>query len=207
MHSARLRLKDGNAQLLQILSQDPDAVVRSNAARVLGATEEKSAFDKLLVSATTDQDSRVRVSAIRSLVTLKDPRAAEVLLKRSIALTDRKANGLPSEHNEVLEIVTALGRFLAGTPDPAALDWLNKGEIELNHSAPELELALVRISPDKYLASFGTDQAAAKRTLQEMLILHWRSGASIAQALREISALPATVTNKARTNAVSRVTS
>ena len=193
---ARLRLKEGNAKLSELLATDPDPVVRSNAARVLGVTEEKSAYDKLIISATADKDSRVRVSAIRSLMTLKDPRAADVLLKSGIALTGRKAEGLPSELNEVLEIVTALGRLLAGTADKRALNWLNKGEVDLNHSAPELELALVRISPDQYLASFGTDQATAKRTLQELLILHWRSGASVAQALREISALPATVSNK-----------
>jgi len=193
---ARLRLKDGNTQLLELLSNDPDPVVRSNAARVLGATEEKSAFDKLLVS-TTDKDSRVRVSAIRALVSLKDPRGADVLLKRGEANTDLKREGVPSELNEVLEIVTALGRLLAGTGNEAALDWLNKGEVELNHSAPELELALVRISPDKYLASFGSDPTTAKHNLQELLILHWRAGASVAQALREISALPPTVKNKA----------
>jgi cyclophilin family peptidyl-prolyl cis-trans isomerase/HEAT repeat protein len=193
---ARLRLKDGNTQLLELLSSDPDPVVRSNAARVLGATEEKSAFDKLLVSAT-DKDSRVRVSAIRALASLKDSRAAEVLLKRGEANTDLKREGVPSELNEVLEIVTALGRLLAGTGNEAALDWLNKGEVELNHSAPELELALVRISPDKYLASLGSDPTTAKHNLQELLILHWRAGSSVAQALREISALPPTVKNKA----------
>jgi cyclophilin family peptidyl-prolyl cis-trans isomerase/HEAT repeat protein len=193
---ARLRLKDGNAQLLDLLSNDPDGVVRSNAARVLGATEEKSAYDKLIVSATEDKDTRVRVSAIRALVNLKDPRAAEVLLKRGEAITDRKLKEMPAELNEVLEICTALGRLLAGTANSAALDWLNKGEVDLNHSAPELELALVRISPDKYLASFGTEEPVATRKLQEMLILHWRSGSAIAQALREISALPATVSNK-----------
>ena len=193
---ARLRLKDGNSQLLELLSNDPDPVVRSNAARVLGATEEKSAFDKLLVS-TTDKDSRVRVTAIRALVSLKDSRAADVLLKRGEANTGLKREGLPSELNEVLEIVTALGRLLAGTGNEAALAWLYKGEIELNHSAPELELALVRISPEKYLASFGSEPTTAKHNLQELLVLHWRSGASIAQALREISALPPTVKNKA----------
>ena len=194
---ARLRLKDGNPQLTELLSNDPDPVVRSNAARVLGATEERSAFDKLLVSASDDKDSRVRVSAIRALVSLKDVRAAEPLLKSGVAITNRGLKPLPEELNEVLEIVTALGRLWAGTGNPAALDWLKQGEVEFNHSAPELELALVRISPDKYLSSFGTDPATAKRTLQKLLILHWQSGASVAQALREISTLPDTVSNKA----------
>jgi len=193
---ARLRAKDGNTKLLDLVSNDPDAVVRSNAARVLGATEEKSAVDKLVVSATGDKDARVRVSAIRALATLKDARAVDPLLKRGMTLTDRDVKTLPSELNEVLEIASSLGRLLAGTANSAALDWLNKGEVFLNHSAPELELALVRISPDKYLASFGENPDTANRALQEIVILHWQSGASIAQALREISALPQTVTNK-----------
>jgi cyclophilin family peptidyl-prolyl cis-trans isomerase len=195
---ARLRLKDGNSKVMELLSNESDPIVRANAIRVLGATEEKSslAFDKLLVAATYAKDSRVRISAIRSLVALKDPRCTAELLKRGQAITDLKREGLPSELNEVLEIANALGRLLAGTENEAALDWLKKGEVDLNHSAPELEVALVRISPDKYLASFGSDSASAKHTLQELLILHWRAGASVAQALREIAALPETVKNK-----------
>ncbi|HEY6806407.1 MAG TPA: peptidylprolyl isomerase [Pyrinomonadaceae bacterium] len=195
---ARLRLKDGNTQLLELVTSDPDPNVRANAARVLGATEEKSAYDKLIASATQDKDARVRVSAIRALVTLKDPRAADVLVKYGKSITDRVLKGLPVELNELLEIANALGRLLTGTANRVALDWLNQGEADLNHSAPELDLALVRISPDEYLASFGADEGAAKRNVQETLILHWRSGSSIAQALREIAALPDTTPNKGK---------
>jgi cyclophilin family peptidyl-prolyl cis-trans isomerase/HEAT repeat protein len=193
---ARIRAKDGNNKLVNLLTNDPDPVVRSNAARVLGATEEKSAFEKLLASATQDKDPRVRVSAIRALATLKDPRAAEVLLKYGTSITDRKLKPLPGELNEVLEIATALGRLYAMKADPGALDWLHKGQVELDHAAPEVELAYVRISPDRYLTSFGADPVMAQRALQEKLILHWRSGASIAQALGEIANLPTTVENK-----------
>jgi HEAT repeat protein len=194
---ARLRAKDGNVKLVELLTSDPDAVVRANAARVLGATEEKSAFEKLLAAATHDKDSRVRVSAIRALTALKDDRAAEPLLKYGESLTDLKREPLPSELNEALEIATALGRLYSLKADPNALDWLHKGQVELDRSAPEVELALVRITPAGYLSSFGSDQATSKRTLQEKLILHWRSGASIAQALGEIANLPATLTDKA----------
>lgn len=194
---ARLRLKEGNTKLLDLLATDTDAVVRANAARVLGATEEKPALDKLIESASQDKDSRVRVSAIRALVTLKDARAAAVLLKHGRSITDRNLKSGPSELNEVLEIATALGRLLSLKPDAAVLDWLHQGQVELNHAAPEVELAFVRISPDRYIASFGPDPATAKRSLQQLLILHWRSGASVAQALGEIPALPASVTNKA----------
>ena len=193
---ARLRLKDGNPKLLELLTTDPDANVRANAARVLGATEEKAAFDKLLVGVHSDKDFRGRASAIRALVSLKDDRAATPIFKHGKAITDRKLQPNPSEQNEVLEVATALGRFLASKADPVVLDWLGKGQNEFNYSAPEVELALVRIAPDRYLSSFGTDARAAQRKLQELLILHWRSGASVAQAFGEIAALPATVTNK-----------
>ena len=144
--------------------------------RVLGATEEKSAFEKLLARATHDRDARVRVSAIRALATLKDPRAGEALLKYGTSITERRLKPLPGELNEVLEIATALGRLYPLKADPAALDWLHKGQVELDHSAAEVELAYARISPDRYLSSFGPDQATAQRALQEKLILHWRSG-------------------------------
>jgi cyclophilin family peptidyl-prolyl cis-trans isomerase/HEAT repeat protein len=194
---ARLRSKDGNAKLIELLTSDPDAVVRANAARVLGATEEKTAFEQLTRSATSDPDSRVRVSAIRSLITLKDDRAVPVLLAHGEAIVHRDLKPQAKELNELLEISTALGRLLSQKADARALDWLYKGQVELNHSAPEVELAYVRISPDRYLKLFGEDPAAAKRRLQELLILHWRSGASVAQALGEIAALPETVANKA----------
>src|SRR5688572_23621111 len=44
---ARLRLKDGNDQLRKLLTDDPDPNVRANAARVLGATEDKASFDEI----------------------------------------------------------------------------------------------------------------------------------------------------------------
>jgi cyclophilin family peptidyl-prolyl cis-trans isomerase/HEAT repeat protein len=193
---ARARLKDGNAKLTTLLTSDPDPVVRANAARVLGATDEKSAFDKL-ANAIEDKDSRVRVSAIRALAALKDPQAAEVLLKHGNSITGRKVEPLPSELNECLEIATALGRLLGQTANPVALDWLHKGQVEVDRSAPEVELAYARISPDRYLASFGSDPEVAKKEVQSTLILRWRSGAAIAQALGELAVLPTTVTNRA----------
>ena len=193
---ARSRAKDGNNKLANLLESDPDPDVRANAARVLGATEEKSAFEKLLASATHDEDARVRVSAIRALATLKDPRAGEALLKYGTSITERHLKPLPAEQNEVLEVATALGRLYAMKADSGALDWLHEGQVEFDHSAPEVELAYVRISPDLYLSSFGSDHATAQRALQEKLILNWRSGASIAQALSEIANLPTAVENK-----------
>lgn len=187
---ARMRLKDGNEQLRKLLNTDLDPIVRANAARVLGITEDKPSFDTLVALATSDKDSRVRVSAIRALASLKDARAAEPLLKRGTT------NNRPADTNEVLEIATTLGRLLAQKDDQTAIAWLRKTNETLNHTAPEVELAFVRIAPGNYLADFGhADQA--KRKVQETILLNWRAASGIAAGLGEIAALPDSVTNKA----------
>jgi cyclophilin family peptidyl-prolyl cis-trans isomerase/HEAT repeat protein len=190
---ARLRLNDGNEQLRNLLTSDADAVVRANAARVLGATEDKASFDALIVSATNDLDPRVRVSAIRSLALLKDARAAEPLLNSGNTLVEPKLAADAPVTNEILEIAVTVGRLLALKEDQTALRWLNEVNKTLDHTAPEVEVALVRISPDAYLRSFGTD---AKTTVQRSILLNWRSASGIAAGLSEIAALPASVKNK-----------
>ncbi|HKV36409.1 MAG TPA: peptidylprolyl isomerase [Pyrinomonadaceae bacterium] len=173
---ARLRLKDGNDQLRNLLSRDPDANVRANAARVLGATDDKAAFNAILALVTSDSDSRVRVSAIRALAALKDPRAAEPLLKRAVM-----------DQNEVLEIATTLGRLLPQTDNSAAIVWLQEANKRLKHSAPEVEIAFVRISPTTYLTELsGTG-----------ISTDWHATAAIANALAEYAALPDSVKTKA----------
>jgi HEAT repeat protein len=106
---ARLRLSDGNEQLRKLLNTDTDPIVRANAARVLGVTEDKLSFVSLVKFAVTDPDSRVRVSAIRALASLKDPRAAEPLIIRGEVLTKQGLVKNAPETNEVLEIATTLG--------------------------------------------------------------------------------------------------
>ena len=188
---ARLRLKDGNDQLRKLLTSDVDPVVRANAARVLGVTEDSQSIDALLARASDDKDSRVRVSAIRALASIKDPRAAEPLLARGQLLTQRNLAGRPAELNEILEIATTLGRLRANT----AVAWLRKLNETLNHTAPEIDMATVRIAPTTYIADFGTaDQA--KRKVQETILLDWRAASSIAASLGEIAALPEGVANK-----------
>lgn len=172
---ARLRLKDGNEQLRKLLVDDPDPNVRANAARVLGATEDNASFDVLLTKATSDADSRVRVSSIRALAALRDPRAAEPLLKRPV-----------SDPNELLEIATTLGRILAQKDDEAAIKWLLKTKEKLIDTAPELEIAFVRIAPPAYLSYL--EQATSPR--------HWRQTAAIAAGLGEVAALPDSVKAK-----------
>jgi len=191
---ARMRLNDGNEQLRKLLTTDLDPIVRANAARVLGVTEDKPSFDALLAHAIEDKDSRVRVSAIRALASLKDPRAAEPLLKRGELLAQANIADRPVETNEALEIATTLGRLLAEKEDQAAVAWLRKLSQALNHTAPEVEIAFVSIAPSTYLSDFG-DQA--KRKVQETILLNWRAASGIAAGLGEIAALPDSVKNKA----------
>ncbi|HXR99837.1 MAG TPA: peptidylprolyl isomerase [Pyrinomonadaceae bacterium] len=182
---ARLRLKDGNEQLRKLLASDPDPIVRANAARVLGVTEDKESYDALLSKATSDNDSRVRISAIRALASLKNPRAADPLLKRGGVLAGGNAGAMPAELNEILEIATTLGRLKA----QGAVSWLRKITTDLNHTAPEIELALVRIAPATYIGAFGPGDQA-KRKVQETILLNWRAASGIAAGLGEIAAQP-----------------
>jgi cyclophilin family peptidyl-prolyl cis-trans isomerase len=172
---ARLRLKDGNEQLRKLLINDPDPNVRANAARVLGATEDKSSFAAILARATSDPDSRVRVSSIRALALLKDPSAAPVLFKRSIA-----------DINEVLEIATTLGRLLTQKDDEEAINWLLKHSEKLDHTAPEIQIALARITPPNYLSYLE----------QKTNPMNWRTAAAMAAGLGEVAALPDSVKGK-----------
>lgn len=193
---ARLRLKDGNDELRKLLTADLDPIVRANAARVLGITEDKQSFDAVVSRATSDSDSRVRVSAIRALASLKDPRAAEPLLKRGQTLIQKKSDNQLTETNEILEIATTLGRLLAQKNDQTAIDWLREVNESLNHTAPEVELAFVRIAPATYIAGFGSPDEA-KREVQRTILLNWRSASGVASGLGEVAALPDSVTNKA----------
>lgn len=189
---ARLRLNDGNEQFRKLLT-DTEPIVRANAARVLGVTEDKASYEALLRLAVEDPDSRVRVSAIRSLALLKDARAAEPLLKRGEALSESKQRNHGPE-NEMLEIATALGRFLAQKDHQAAQLWLRRVRIGRNNSAPEAELALVRIAPDAYLRNLGPDPT---QIVQKMILLNWRGASAMAAGLGEFAALPESVKNKA----------
>ena len=191
----RLRLKDGNDQLRKLITSDPDPIVRANAARVLGVTEDTQSYDALVRRLAQDNDARVRVSAIRALASLKDARAVEPLLARGQVLTQRTLASRPAELNEILEIATTLSRLLAQKEDQTAITWLRKINASLNHTAPEIDLAFVRIAPSTYLGELGSGDQA-KRKVQETILLDWRAAAGIAAGLGEIAALPESVTNK-----------
>ena len=65
-----------------MLTKDAAPNARANAARALGAGEDKGAVNMLINAATTDNDLRVRINAIRSLGSLKDVKSADKLLIR-----------------------------------------------------------------------------------------------------------------------------
>ena len=191
---ARLRLNDGNEQLRKLLTTDADPIVRANAARVLGATDDKASFESLLKLAVDDPDSRVRVSAIRALGLLKDARAADKLVLRGSSLSFTKLADRATELNEILEIATTLGRLLPLKDDERAISWLAALRDDIDLTAPEVEIAVARISPAEYLRQFDP---TAKPDSAEIEKTNWRSASAIAAGLGEIAAVPDSVKNKA----------
>ncbi len=194
---ARLRLNDGNSLLRKLLTSDPDPVVRANAARVLGTTEDKESFEKLLDRSLNDVDSRVRVSAIRALASLKDGRAMRPLMERgSTVVVEAKRSkdsatlaAPPAEVNELLEIVTTIGRLRQHSDDERTIKWIREVRPATGPGAPELEIALARIYPSAYLSQLGSGPVARHKA-QELMLLDWRAASSFAQGLGEIATAP-----------------
>src|SRR5258706_3794491 len=162
---ARLRLKDGNDQVRKLLNNG-DPIVRANAARMIGAAEDKGAFDALLDRALHDDDLRVRVSAIRALGSLKDARAAEPLLNRGkLLLATGKSTGRdrPAELNEIFEIAAVIGNLHKNSKSVPALGWLREVRGAVDGKAPEIEIAMARIDPELYVTEeikFGVGNPA-----------------------------------------------
>src|SRR5215212_9657165 len=124
---ARLRAKESPERLRAMLATDADPVARANAARALGAAEDAGALEVLAQHAVTDSDERVRVSAVRALALIKEPRAADPLVRRGGELFAAYksarvgAAASPPEVNELLEVATSMGRVLANSNDERAL--------------------------------------------------------------------------------------
>ncbi|MFS8085510.1 MAG: peptidylprolyl isomerase, partial [Acidobacteriota bacterium] len=193
----RLRLKDNNEEVRTLLRHS-DPIVRANAARVIGAAEDKGAFDLLLDRALHDDDLRVRVSAIRALGSLKDVRAAISLSQRGaelfkgahLASTDGRAR------NEGLEILNALGLILMGRPrqdtgpETAALMTLSlRVRAMTNENIPEEEVATAREAPEQYLDNLeGFELAAAlpSNTGLSRTFYTWHSISARAAGLAEL---------------------
>ena len=153
---ARLKTKNPNYtnQARALLSNDKDAIVRANAARVLAANEDVASLDLLIKTATTDEDQRARVAAIRALGSLKDKRAASLLLTRgeSLSVTFKNAKiANSSEKNELLEIAAALGQILLATNDERAIKFIREFYPIRQIRSPETAIAFARIAPEKFV--------------------------------------------------------
>lgn len=179
----RLRSKQRLGDIRGLLRRDPDAVVRANAARVLGAAEDKEALPLLLDYAINGDDLRVRVACIRSLAALKDASVVEKLIERGNQMLIPihgdpaplkpgekrilKPIEVPLQKNELLEIAAAVGRLRAGTDDKEALEFLNKLNDRDKYSSSETFVAIARVSPNAVLemeipkAAFKDFRAAA----------------------------------------------
>ncbi|HEY6122708.1 MAG TPA: peptidylprolyl isomerase, partial [Pyrinomonadaceae bacterium] len=184
---ARLKVTGGNDRLRNLLTTDPDPIVRANAVRVLAATDEKNAVDAI-VERLSDGDERVRVSAIRALGTLKGDKAAKALAalnceRRAVQIGKRLI--FRRDEAECLELITSLGHIFQGTEDQGTLAKLRTWRSDISHSAPELEVALARISAADYLQHFGNEATARKAMRQD-----WHLASNLAQGLGEIAALP-----------------
>jgi cyclophilin family peptidyl-prolyl cis-trans isomerase/HEAT repeat protein len=194
---ARLRLKDNNEEVRTLLKH-ADPIVRANAARVIGAAEDKGAFDAILDRALHDDDLRVRVSAIRALGSLKDQRAALPMSRRGSELfrVAHLQNGNGAARNEGLEILTALGIMLAGkTPadtgeEAAAIMKLSRAVRAMsNENILEDEIALARQRPEQYLDYLKGFESAAvlpSKSGLDRTFYSWRSISARAAGLAEL---------------------
>ena len=195
---ARLRLKEGNDDARRLLKH-ADPIVRANAARVLGVTEDKQSFDVLLDRALHDSDERVSISAIRALGNLKDARAAKPLIERGqylLKLVKVSRQFSIEPRNELLDIATALGRIIPNTENEEAFAWLMETGERYGHEDPEIEIAAARIAPAAYLHRLGRGKEG-RTNVQRTMLLNWRSASSLAQALGEISPWPDTTKDRA----------
>lgn len=174
---ARLRAKNVNAKSRELLSKSTDPNVRANAARLLGAAEGKESVDLLIKAVVADADSRVRISAIRSLAALKDGKIAEPLIIRGEKLIEEyKASAFrkPTAQSELLELFTALARLIPNSRNERAMNLIRQfasyRDIGLS---PEAYIARVRIAPH--------------RVIRNRELVDWRQYSSLAQVLGEFA--------------------
>ncbi len=172
---ARLRLKDGNEQLRKLLTTIP---IRTFAPMPHACSARRKIKIHSMRCSRAPPPIPIRACASAASghwLHSKIPAPRNLLFKRSIADT-----------NEVLEIATTLGRVLAQKDDEAAINWLLKASEKLNHTAPEIQIALVRIAPPNYLSYLE----------QQTNPMNWRTAAAMAAGLGEVAALPDTVKGK-----------
>ncbi|HNQ15432.1 MAG TPA: HEAT repeat domain-containing protein, partial [Pyrinomonadaceae bacterium] len=182
---ARIRTRIATDELRKMLMSDSYSIARANAARALGAAEDKDSVGMLLDAALADPDPRVRVSAIGAVAALKDTSVVPKLVVRGNALMAeyRKSKFKnPSEKNELLTIASTLGRLMAGTSDNDAIEFIEALRTADKFTSPESEIAYARIDPGKYVG-WVVDSP------QEAFGPDWRSSSAVFQALGTIASL------------------
>ena len=188
----RLRAKseDLKAQFRAMLLSDDDPVVRANAARALGASEDAQGLELLTEAATNDDDQRVRVAAIRSLAALKDKKAVEPLIARgeklNVEINSAKGKSIrePAQKNELLEIASTVSRLLANSNDERAVKFFLRSRIMTY--APEVETGFARTTPAAYLdATLNHDIFKELQNPNSTVVWNWYS--TFAQGFGEIS--------------------
>jgi cyclophilin family peptidyl-prolyl cis-trans isomerase/HEAT repeat protein len=150
---ARLQAKNVNDKAGDLLISDENPIVRANAVRVLGTAGHEAVWELILDKAINDKDLRVRINAIRALSGLKKKESAGKLIERAEKLFTEYKNSKyenPAEENELLTIASTLGNILRGTDNPAAIKFLEEFRKAEKHTSPEIEIALVRVSPETY---------------------------------------------------------
>ncbi len=143
----RLRAKNANAKLTDLVKNETDPMARANAARALGAAGAKEAVDLLVSVAARDKDSRVRIAAARSLASLKDKAAGQKLIERANALLKTAIDkglvsrrlGRPDETTELLELARAFREFD-------------------HYRSSETEIAFAHVAPEVYVAENVPDE-------------------------------------------------
>jgi len=151
---SRLRAKNSNEKIKELLAKSSDAGVRAGAASALGSAgaNDQDSLDLLLVSAIDDTDARVRISAIRSLGRLKDTTAAKALIERGESLLLKRTVVNAPDMNELLELGSAVGTILKDSDNDAAIKWLTACRKADRNRSAEFAAAFAKISPKKYLA-------------------------------------------------------
>lgn len=179
---SRLRAKNANAELRSMLRRDPDVNARANAARALGAAEDKDAYDLLLDAAVNGDEQRVRISAIRSLGQIREVKALEQLAEHGnklIAQAKKSKAANPSEKTELLEIATVIGRLVPNSFNDKAVDFLQELRKLDRFRSGETEVALATVAPSGYVAEFNMENNGYG---------DWRVADAFAQGLNVIAA-------------------
>ncbi len=179
---ARLRSKAANAEFRSMLRRDTDVDARANAARALGAAEDKEAYDLLLDAAVNGDDLRIRISAIRSLAQLRDVNAVEPLVKHGndlIVAAKRSRAAVPAEKTELLEIATAVSRLVPGKFNDPVIVFLEALRKLDRYRSGETEVALATVAPAGYVAEFNVHNDG---------YADWRVADAYAQGLNSLAA-------------------